>query len=129
MLRARSARPTLASIARPRSFRSAELSDAAAPYSSGNWTFSSALVRGSRLKLWNTKPMRLLRMSASSGSDSCATSRPSKKYWPLVGRSRQPMMFIIVDLPDPDDPMMATNSPAATETLTACRACTSVSPS
>src|SRR5208282_2857767 len=68
-------------------------------------------------------------MSASSGSDSRATSRPSNTYWPLVGRSRQPMMFIIVDLPEPDDPMMATNSPRSTETLTACSARTSVSPS
>jgi hypothetical protein len=28
-----------------------------------------------------------------------------------VGRSRQPMMFISVDLPDPDGPMIATYSP------------------
>ena len=42
-------------------------------------TFSSALVRGSRLKLWKTKPRRSLRMLARSGSPSCATSNPSKK--------------------------------------------------
>ena len=30
-----------------------------------------------------------------------------------MGRSRQPMMFIRVDLPDPDGPMMATISPAS----------------
>ena len=30
---------------------------------------------------------------------------------PSVGVSRQPMMFIAVDLPEPDGPMMATNSP------------------
>src|SRR5690606_4621632 len=35
-----------------------------------------------------------------------------KRYSPLLGRSRQPMMFISVDLPDPEAPMMATNSPA-----------------
>ena len=30
-----------------------------------------------------------------------------------VGRSRQPMMFMSVDLPEPDGPTMATNSPSA----------------
>src|SRR5450759_714117 len=68
-------------------------------------------------------------MFARSGSDSRATSRPAKTNWPLVGRSRQPMMFIMVDLPDPDDPIMATNSPRSIETLTPCSARTSVSPS
>jgi hypothetical protein len=38
------------------------------------------------------------------------TSRPSSSYDPLVGRSRQPTMFISVDLPEPDVPMMATYS-------------------
>ena len=32
------------------------------------------------------------------------------------------MMFIKVDLPDPDDPMMATNSPRSTVRLIPCRA-------
>ena len=31
---------------------------------------------------------------------------------PRVGRSRQPMMFIVVDFPEPDAPMIATNSPS-----------------
>ena len=38
------------------------------------------------------------------------------------------MMFISVDLPDPDGPMTATNSPAAMSTLTPRNACTSTSP-
>ena len=33
---------------------------------------------------------------------------------PLVGRSRQPRMCISVDLPDPDGPVTATNSPVST---------------
>ena len=33
--------------------------------------------------------------------------------WPEVGRSRQPRMFISVDLPEPDAPTIATISPAA----------------
>ncbi|CUQ41756.1 Uncharacterised protein [Flavonifractor plautii] len=36
---------------------------------------------------------------------------PSRRYSPRVGTSRQPRMFIIVDLPEPEVPMMATNSP------------------
>src|SRR5262249_22241626 len=48
---------------------------------------------------------------------------------PLVGWSRQPMVFIIVDLPEPDGPMMATNSPRAMSSDTPRRACTSMSPS
>ena len=34
------------------------------------------------------------------------------------------MMFIRVDFPDPDDPMMATNSPRSTVRLMPCSACT-----
>jgi len=30
-----------------------------------------------------------------------------------VGTSKQPRMFIVVDLPDPDGPITATKSPAA----------------
>ena len=33
---------------------------------------------------------------------------PSMRNWPSLGTSRQPMMFIIVDLPEPDAPMIAT---------------------
>ena len=42
--------------------------------------------------------------TASSSFDSRETSLPSRMYWPLVGRSRQPRMCISVDLPDPDGP-------------------------
>ena len=38
---------------------------------------------------------------------------PSSMYVPDVGRSRQPRMFISVDLPEPEVPMMATNSPGS----------------
>jgi hypothetical protein len=36
----------------------------------------------------------------------------------LVGWSRQPSMFINVDLPEPDEPMIATNSPVSIRRLT-----------
>ena len=44
---------------------------------------------------------------------------PSRTYRPVVGRSRQPRMFIRVDLPEPDGPMIATNSPASIVELNA----------
>ena len=38
------------------------------------------------------------------GLSTVETSTPSRKYCPFVGRSRQPMMFIIVDFPNRTDP-------------------------
>ena len=38
--------------------------------------------------------------------------KPSKRYSPQEGLSSAPMMFMAVDLPEPDGPMMATNSPS-----------------
>ncbi len=70
-------------------------------------------MRASRLKLWKTKPSVRLRVSASASASSRDTSvavEPVAR--PSVGRSRQPRMFISVDLPEPEAPMMATNSPS-----------------
>src|SRR3546814_9363353 len=47
---------------------------------------------------------------------------------PSDGRSRQPRMFIRVDLPEPDWPMIATNSPRRMASETPSRARISVSP-
>ena len=61
-----------------------------------------------RLKFWNTNPIRLLRIRLSSSSSSRPTSRPEQIVSrPDVGRSRQPIMFIRVDLPEPDGPISA----------------------
>ncbi len=90
--------------------------------------FASAVVRGIRLKLWKMKPILRLRTRERSPSSSSRTSTPSSQYQPRLGTSRQPMMFISVDLPEPDAPMMATNSPRATVSETPRRACTSTSP-
>jgi hypothetical protein len=38
------------------------------------------------------------------------------------------MMFIVVDLPEPEAPMMATNSPSRMSSVTPRSACTSTSP-
>ncbi len=55
---------------------------------------------------------------------SSLTRNPLSQYSPWVGVSRQPMRFIIVDLPDPEGPMMATNSPFRMVRSTPRRACT-----
>ncbi len=47
---------------------------------------------------------------------------------PEVGRSRQPRMFMSVDLPEPDGPITATNSPAPIVRSTPSSARTSTSP-
>ncbi len=76
----------------------------------GSSTLCSEVARASRLKVWKTNPISLLRMRASSSSSSSLTSWPLSQYLPLDGVSRQPMRFISVDLPEPDGPMMATYS-------------------
>src|SRR5439155_118681 len=55
-------------------------------------------------------PISLLRTRASASSDIFDTSWPLSQYSPAFGVSRQPMMFISVDLPEPDGPMIATYS-------------------
>jgi len=42
-----------------------------------------------------------------------STLAPDKRYSPPLGTSRQPRIFMSVDLPEPLGPMMATNSPAS----------------
>ena len=64
-----------------------------------------------RLKVWKMKPISSRRILASSSFGVRLISLPSSKKRPLVGRSRQPMMFSRVDLPLPDGPINATNSP------------------
>src|SRR4030088_3203014 len=43
-----------------------------------------------------------------------ATFSPSSQISPEVGRSKQPIRFTNVDLPDPDGPMIAIHSPGST---------------
>jgi len=47
---------------------------------------------------------------------------------PDVGLSRQPIMFMQVDFPDPDGPIIERNSPCLTEKETPRSACTFSSP-
>lgn len=56
------------------------------------------------------------------------TDIPSSRYSPLVGVSRHPNVFNKVDLPEPDVPMMVTNSPSLMVKETPRKACTISSP-
>src|SRR4051812_44380559 len=73
-------------------------------------------------------PILRPRTSACWSSLSRATLLPSSQYSPRVGTSRQPRMFINVDLPEPEEPITATYSPASTRSDTPRRAWTAVSP-
>ena len=56
--------------------------------------------------------------SIANGSEcigeSSDTFSPASQYSPVDGVSRQPRRFMNVDLPEPDGPITATNSPACT---------------
>ena len=64
----------------------------------------------------------------SSSSFRAKMSRPSTRTEPPVGRSSPPSMWSRVDLPEPEVPTMATNSPFSTVRSTPSRAFTWVSP-
>src|SRR5215212_9121044 len=55
-------------------------------------------------------------------------SVPSTSSWPELGVSTPPRMCSNVDLPEPEEPTMATNSPFSTLKLTSSRALICVSP-
>ena len=73
--------------------------------SSGSNTLSSVVRHGSSDGDWNAMPVIL------SGP---ATSRPSIRIVPFDGLRRPVASFMKVDLPQPDGPTMAMNSPAPT---------------
>ncbi len=58
----------------------------------------------------------------SSSSFFFASSSPRTTTLPEVGMSNPPIMFSRVDLPLPEVPTTATNSPCSTERLTPSRA-------
>ena len=61
-------------------------------------------------------------------ADIRALSRPAIRTAPEVGSSSVPAIVSSEDLPDPDGPMTATISPAATVSETSRSACTSAAP-
>ena len=68
------------------------------------------------------------RKIVSASSFRVKMSRPSTVTVPPVGRSRPPSIWSRVDLPEPEVPTTATNSPFSTVRSTPSRARTSVSP-
>ncbi len=97
--------------------------------SSGYSTFSAAESTGSRLKVWKTNPIVRARRSASWSGVLPLTSWPSIEIRPVVGVSMQPMRFSSVDLPLPDGPAIARNTPSSMVSVTSCSAVTRCSPS
>ena len=87
-------------------------------------TLSMAVMPSLRWNCWNTKPIRCARSPDSLRSDRRDTSIPSIATVPEVGRSSVPMRLSRVDLPDPEGPTMATNSPRSIERLTPAHAAT-----
>jgi hypothetical protein len=95
----------------------------------GRATFSATLSNGIRLKNWKTNPVLSRRVSVRRSSSRVEMRTPSMTTSPEVGRSRPPSRWSIVDLPDPELPMMATNSPRSTDSEMPLSASTSPSPS
>src|SRR5580698_7838817 len=83
-------------------------------------TFSSAVRAGMRWNDWKTKPTRCARSRARPSSSSCVRSVPSRSTRPVVGRSSPASRASKVDLPAPDEPTTATDSPAAMSRETPC---------
>jgi regulation of enolase protein 1 (concanavalin A-like superfamily) len=73
--------------------------------SSGNNTLSTVLRHGSSDGAWNAMPLIL------SGP---VTGWPSMWMWPRLGIFKPVVSFMNVDLPHPDGPTMAMNSPFPT---------------
>jgi hypothetical protein len=94
----------------------------------GSTMFSRAVSTGSRLNAWKTKPIRRRRSAVSSSSRMPVSSVPPSHTCPLVAASSPARQCMRVDLPEPDGPMMAVNSPRAKATSTPARAWTAVSP-
>src|SRR5439155_14111115 len=86
----------------------------------GTCTFSSAVSVAIRLWNWNTKPTVCARYAARSPSRS--TRRAPTWIEPPSGRSSAPIRLSSVDLPQPDGPVSATNSPGARRSETSSSA-------
>ncbi len=84
----------------------------------GRATFSSTVMPSSRLKNWKTRPTWLRRIRASSSSVRPVTSSPATVISPSSAISSPATRFSSVDLPQPEGPIRATNSPAPTVRFT-----------
>src|SRR3954447_24554730 len=89
---------------------------------SGSATFSSAGSSGSSWPNWNTNPNRLRRSALSLFSPRLSMRSPRSSTWPSSGRMIPARVCSNVDLPDPDGPMIASESRSWTSTSTPARA-------
>ena len=94
----------------------------------GSVMFSIAVRVGTRLKDWKTNPIRSRRSAVIFLSDRPASSTSPIDTDPDVTVSSPARQCMRVDLPEPDGPMMAVNSPRRRSTLSPSRARTAVSP-
>src|SRR3569832_124757 len=117
--------PTSSSTSRTRTWR---LRQGTFRHSNGNSTFSNTDKSSMRLKFWKMKPMLPRRISVKSASLALDTSVPPSRYCPLVGASNRATTFRRVDLPQPEGPMTATNSPSRTSREMASSAVVSPAP-
>ena len=85
-------------------------------------TFSTTVSVGSSWKNWKMTPTVRPRHWATLLSDRPGRLVPPMTTLPDVGRSMPVIMFISVDLPDPERPTTAMNSPRSTWRLTDLRA-------
>ena len=83
--------------------------------------FSRTVNVSSRFESWKTNPSSSRRKRESSLEESVVISRPATRMEPLVTTSIVDMQFKSVDLPEPDGPMIPTNSPSSTKKLTPAR--------
>ena len=81
--------------------------------SMGSSTFSSTVSEGNNWKNWKTTPMLRPRQPAICPSRSRCRAVLATCTSPADGRSMPVIMLLSVDLPLPDLPTIATNSPAS----------------
>ena len=108
---ARSSRPSVSSRSRARAVASAGRAPA---ISAASATFSSADRCSMRWKNWNTSPTWRRRSRASRVLLSSSVRTPASATVPSSARSSPATRCSSVDLPLPDGPISATNSPART---------------
>ena len=91
--------------------------------------FSAAVSVGTRLNAWKTNPTLSRRSAVSCFSLRDVRSTSPMKTEPPVGVSSPATQCSRVDLPEPDGPMIAVNSPRANSIVTPRSASTAASPS
>ena len=117
--RSRSPSPTARSISAVRARRSATPTPSR---TRGSSTFWPTVRCGRMWKDWKTKPtLRAAQLACARRRRGAIRSVPPMRTVPLSGVSRPAIRLRSVDLPEPDSPMTATNSPAGTENDSSCR--------